>query len=73
MSEITNIHEPIDYVDILETVDWMIEQKFFATFGPDADINDLIIVIQDSTSGDSSKCAYCQYHDNPPFWVNLPG
>ena len=67
-----NIHDPTDNVDILESVDRMIEQKFFATFGPDADINDLIIVIEDSTSGDSSKCARCQYHDNPPFWVNLP-
>ena len=67
-----NIHDPIDNVDILESVNWLIEQKFFATFGPDADINDLIIVIEDSHHGDSSKCANCQYN-GIHFRVNLPG
>ena len=67
-----NIHEPIDNVDILDGVNWLIEQKFFAIFGPDSDMNDLIIVIEDSPTGDSSKCAHCEYH-GISFWVNLPG
>ena len=67
-----NIHEPIDNVDILDGVNWLIEQKFFAFFGPDSDMNDLIIVIEDSPTGDSSKCAHCEYH-GISFWVNLPG
>ena len=66
-----NIHDPTDNVDILESVNWLIEQKFFATFGPDADTNDLIIGIEDSY-GDSSKCANCQYN-GIHFRVNLPG
>ena len=72
MSEIIDSHEPIDYVDILESVYWLIEQKFFATYGLDADINDLLIVIEDSPDGDSLKCAKCQYFDDS-FRVNLPG
>ena len=67
-----NIHEPFDNVDVLEGVNWWIEQKFFAFFGPDADINDLIIRIEDSPYEESSKRANCQYH-GILFWVDLPG
>ena len=67
-----NIHEPFDNVDVLDDVNWLIEQKFFAIFGPDSDINDLIIVIEDSPTEGSLKRAHCQYHDIF-FWVDLPG
>ena len=67
-----NIHEPFDNVDVLDEVNWLIEQKFFAIFGPDSDINDLIIVIEDSPTEGSLKRAHCQYHDIF-FWVDLPG
>ena len=72
MTEIIDIHEPVDYVDILDAVNWLIEQKFCAIFGPDADFDDLIIAIEDSPAGDSSKRAHCQYYGHA-FWVNLPG
>ena len=72
MSEIIDSHEPLDYVDILESVNWLIEQKFVATYGSDADINDLLYFIEDSPDGDSLKCVKCQYFDDS-FRVNLPG
>ena len=67
-----NIHEPFDNVDVLDDVNWLIEQKFFAIFGPDSDMNDLIIFIEDSPTEGSLKRAHCQYHDIF-FWVDLPG
>ena len=72
MTEIIDFHKPVDNVDILEGVKRLIEQKFFAIFGPDADFDDLIIAIEDSPAGDSSKRAHCQYYGRA-FWVNLPG
>ena len=72
MTEIIDFHKPIDYVDILEGVKRLIEQKFFASFGPDADFDDLIIAIEDSSDGDSPRCAHCQYFEDA-FRVDLPG
>ena len=37
-----DVHEPLDYVDVLDEVDnRLIEREFFANFGPDANISDL--------------------------------
>ena len=37
-----NVHEPLDYVGVLDEVDnRLIEREFFAIFGPDANISDL--------------------------------
>ena len=68
-----NIHEPKDYVDILDDVDnRLIEQNFFAIFGPDADISDLTMVIETFSDLNRPKRVQCQVR-NVLFRVNLPG
>lgn len=67
-----NVHEPMDCVDILNDLDIrLIEQKFFAVFGPDADISDLIVIIETFSERNHPKLVQCQIR-NVRFWVNLP-
>ena len=72
--EIWNIHEPTELVDILDDDDVMrIEQKLFAIFGPDADISDLVMIIETSSGRNRPKRVRCHYRDQNTFWVNLLG
>ena len=72
--EILNIHEPTALVDILDDVDVMrIEQKLFAVFGPDADISDLVMIIETFSERTRPKRVRCHYKDQNTFWVNLLG
>ena len=67
-----NIHDPIDFVDILDDIDnRLIEQEFFAIFGPDADLSDLTLVIETFSEWNRPKSVQCQVR-NVLFWVNLP-
>lgn len=70
---ILDIHDPMDYVDILDEVDnRLIERDFFANFGPDADISDLTVIIETFSERNRPKLVRCRVRD-VQFWVNLPG
>ena len=69
--EFWNIHEPMEYVDILSDVDVRrIEQKFFAAFGPDADTSDLTLIIETFSERNRPERVRCHIRD-VTFWVNL--
>ena len=71
--DIYNVHEPLYFVDILDDVDnRLIERKFFAIFGPDADLSDLTLVIETFSELNRPKRIQCQVR-HFRFWVNLPG
>ena len=66
-----NIHEPTEFVDILNDIDIRrIEQKLFAVFGPDADITDLVMIIETFSEQNRPKRVLCQIR-NIKFWVDL--
>ena len=68
-----NVHEPLDYVGVLDEVDnRLIEREFFANFGPDADKSDLYMIIETFSERNRPKRVRCQVR-NVEFWVNLPG
>jgi hypothetical protein len=62
------------FLEILWLLDnRLIEQKFYAIFGPDADISDLKKKLKIFYDGNRRKRrAHCQFRDEP-FWVDLPG
>ena len=69
--EIMNIHEPMNYVDILDAEDVrLIEQKFVAIFGPDADISEIILIIETFSERNRPKIVQCQMR-GISFRVNL--
>lgn len=71
--DLWNIHEPTEFVDILDDVDVMrIEQKLFAVFGPDVDISDLVMIIETFTEQNRPKLVRCHIR-NTTFRVNLLG
>ena len=68
-----DVHEPMDYVDVLDDVDnRSIEREFFAIFGPDANISDLKKIIETFSERNRPKRVRCQVR-NVEFWVDLPG
>ena len=68
---ILDIHRQTDVVDILDEINIrMIEQKFFAIFGPDADFSDLIMIIETFTEQNRPQRVKCQMGD-VRFLVNL--
>ena len=70
--EIFNIHEPTEFIDILDDIDVIrIEQKLFAVFGPDADISDLVMIIETFSERNRPKRVRCHYRAQNTFWVNL--
>ena len=77
MTETMNIHTPIENVDenvdVLDDIDnRLIEQTFYAKFGPDADISDLIVIIETFSERNRPKRVQCKTR-YVQFWVNLPG
>ena len=67
-----DIHSDMNYVDILDDMDVrLIDQKFFAIFGPDADTSELIMVIETFSEENRPKRVQCQFR-GIRFWVDLP-
>ena len=69
--DILDIHSQTEVVDLLDAFNFrLIEQKFFAIFGPDADFSDLIMIIETFNGRNRPKRVECQIGD-VGFWVNL--
>ena len=68
-----NIHTLIENVDVLDDIDnRLIEQTFYAKFGPGADISDLIVIIETFSERNRPKRVQCKTR-YVQFCVNLPG
>ena len=68
-----DVHLNEQNVDVLDDIDnRLIEQTFYAKFGPDADISDLIVIIETFSERNRPKRVQCKTR-YVQFRVNLPG